>query len=149
MPSKQALGGLRWILGLAIVASTLFGPLARAEEGTRRALLIGINTYERLPKLRGAINDVETMKALLVTRFAVSEDNIRVLTDRHATRTGILDAMNGLVEEAGPQDTVYIHYSGHGSQVAGLWGVPVEGRVTWEMSTKSTLALVVDDTAGG
>ncbi len=90
--------------------------------GTKRALLIGINNYRAVPKLHGSLNDIDTMKHVLVTRWGFPEANIRFLTDEQATREGILAALNQFVKDAGAQDTVYIHYSGHGSQVADLNG---------------------------
>ncbi|SLM49176.1 exported protein of unknown function [Nitrospira japonica] len=90
--------------------------------GTKRALLIGINKYRAVPKLQGSLNDIDTMKQVLITRWGFPENHIRTLTDEQATRAGILAALNQFVGETGPQDTVYIHYSGHGSQVADLNG---------------------------
>ncbi|NOS79111.1 MAG: DUF4384 domain-containing protein [Nitrospira sp.] len=88
----------------------------------KRALLIGINKYHAVPKLQGSLNDIETMKRVLVSRWGFPEGNIRLLTDEQATRDGMLAALNQFVSETGPLDTVYIHYSGHGSQVADLNG---------------------------
>jgi hypothetical protein len=90
--------------------------------GTKRALLIGINKYRAVPKLQGSLNDIETMRQVLITRWGFPNSNIRLLTDEQATREGMLAALNQFVNESGPLDTVYIHYSGHGSQVADLNG---------------------------
>jgi hypothetical protein len=96
---------------------------SRAEEPpTKRALLIGINKYLHVPKLNGSLNDIETMRQVLVSRFGFDERHIATLTDEAATRAGILAALDRLVQEAGPRDTVYLHYSGHGSQVQDLNG---------------------------
>ena len=100
---------------------------ALADEGTRRALLIGINDYERLPALRGAVNDAETIRALLETQFGFEAEHARLLTNNQATRAGILAALEQLVDEAGRADTVYIHYSGHGSQVSDANGDEADG----------------------
>ena len=102
---------------LSLLTSLLLTEGALADGGTRRALLIGINDYERLPALRGAVNDVETIQALLETQFGFEPQHTRLLTNKQATRAGILAALEQLVDEAGRADTVYIHYSGHGSQV--------------------------------
>jgi hypothetical protein len=91
-------------------------------QGAKRALLIGINKYKAVPKLQGSLNDIETMKQVLITRWGFPEGNIRFLTDEQATRDGMLAALNRFVKDTGPQDTVYIHYSGHGSQVEDLNG---------------------------
>jgi hypothetical protein len=109
-----------------------------ADAGVRRALLIGINDYVGVQGLRGSVNDVETMREVLLTRWGFSEANIKVLTDRAATRAAIFAALEELVGATGPNDTVYLHYSGHGSEVEDLNGdeqsgldqtlVPQDGR---------------------
>lgn len=115
------------LLALAIGCATIHEQVAAQLSGstgggTKRALLIGINKYQAVPKLQGSLNDIETMKQVLITRWGFPEKNIRFLTDEQATRAGILAALNQFVQETGPNDTVYIHYSGHGSQVADLNG---------------------------
>lgn len=92
------------------------------DSSVRRALLIGINKYQGLPRLQGSINDIETMRHILITRWGFSEKHIRMVTDEAATRVGILAALEQLVKDTGPEDTVYLHYSGHGSQVQDLNG---------------------------
>lgn len=92
------------------------------EQGVKRALLIGINKYQAVPKLQGSLNDIETMRQVLITRWGFPEGNIRLLADEQATREGMLAALNRFVKDTGSQDTVYIHYSGHGSQVQDLNG---------------------------
>ena len=91
---------------------------------TRRALLIGINEYQtdEFARLRGAVNDVETMREILIGRYGFPESNVVVLTDSAATRQGILSAFDDLVKSASADDMVYVHYSGHGSQVQDLNG---------------------------
>ena len=90
--------------------------------GVKRALLIGINKYKAVPKLQGSINDIETMRQILLTRWGFSDNHIVVVTDEAATRAGMLASLEQLVKDAGPNDTVYFHYSGHGSQVEDLNG---------------------------
>ena len=89
---------------------------------TKRALLVGINKYKAVPKLQGSLNDIETMRQILLTRWGFSEKNITVVSDEGATRAGMLAALDQLVKAAGPNDIVYFHYSGHGSQVEDLNG---------------------------
>lgn len=109
-------------LGVAVLAAGLLG-LGAASAGTaeadgvRRALLIGVNQYQGVPDLRGALNDVELLRSLLVTRYGFREEHVRVVIDTEATRAGILAALEKLAGQAGPEDLVYVHYSGHGSQV--------------------------------
>lgn len=97
-------------------------PAVDPSAGTKRALLIGINKYKAVPKLQGSLNDIETMRQILLTRWGFADKNIVVLTDEAATRDGMLAALEQLAKVAGPNDTVYFHYSGHGSQVDDLNG---------------------------
>ena len=104
----------------------------------KRALLIGIGKYQAVPRLPGSKNDVALVRQVLMSRYGFSDKNVDVVLDEAATRVGVLAALNKIVKEAGPKDLVYIHYSGHGSQVKDLDGdepdhldetiVPQDGR---------------------
>ena len=97
-----------------------FGAVTNAT--VKRALLIGIGKYEVLPRLPGAKNDIDLVQQVLMSRYGFSDNNVHILRDEDATRVGVLSALNKIVTEAGPNDVVYIHYSGHGSQVEDLNG---------------------------
>ncbi len=126
-------------LALAVAIALASGP-AVERTGVRRALLVGVNDYAttEFSDLNGAVNDVVAMKALLVSRFGFDPANVPMLTDRQATRDAILSALRRLVAASGPKDTLYVHFSGHGSQVKDLDGdepdgedetlVPADGR---------------------
>ncbi len=112
---------------------------------TKRALLIGINTYEAKGKqiskpagvaqkgdaadagrwdlrewenLDGSLNDVESVRELLASpKYGFAENNIHVVEEDNATRDGILQAMKRyLLDEPSRGDTVVFYYAGHGSQ---------------------------------
>ncbi|MBN1570584.1 MAG: caspase family protein [Acidobacteria bacterium] len=84
--------------------------------------MIGINDYRSslIPDLRGAINDIEFISQMLSTKYGFLDKNIRKIIDKDATRQGILSALDKLEKESGPEDVIYLHYSGHGSQVEDL-----------------------------
>jgi hypothetical protein len=115
-----------------VCAAVLAGLLAIPALGlaaSKRALLIGINEYAspQVPDLRGAVNDVRLMARVLETRFDFPPGNIRLLTNSDATRQAILAALHELAEAADSNDTVYVHFSGHGSQVEDLRGDEEDG----------------------
>lgn len=94
------------------------------------ALLVGINTYPNLEQryqLNGCVNDVELMASTLHGVFKFPKPNITILRDEKATRDGILQAMNALVERVGQNDIVVMHYSGHGSTVRDREGDELDG----------------------
>lgn len=79
---------------------------------TRRALLIGSETYG----LQGCNSDVALMHEVLAGR---GFDAIAIRTGADATRDGIIDGLDELVESIrDPADAVVLYYSGHGGRVA-------------------------------
>ncbi len=103
---------------------------AASDDRPKWALLIGINQYPRFAprgQLSGCVNDVEVMRQALVNSFNFPESHVAVLTDRQATREGILTAMSELVQRVGQDDVVVVHYSGHGSQMTDLEGDEPDG----------------------
>jgi hypothetical protein len=78
------------------------------------ALCIGINDYPGTGNdLSGCVNDALDWAATFKKKgFAVG-----TLLDRKATGKGIRDGIREALKKAGPNDTVVIAYSGHGSQV--------------------------------
>lgn len=128
-PMRCTIGLRLGVLLLAVISWAGLTDQAAAEQGgadgapgVKRALLIGINKYKGVPKLQGSLNDIDTMRQILLTRWGFAEKHITVVTDDGATRVGMLAALEQLVNDAGPNDTVYFHYSGHGSQVEDLNG---------------------------
>jgi hypothetical protein len=94
----------------------------------RRALLIGIDRYERLPyPLAGCVNDVHVIGNLLQSSFGFPAEHIVWLVNEEATRAAILAALDALIEVTGPDDIVVIAYSGHGSQMTDRDGDEPDG----------------------
>ncbi len=84
----------------------------------KRALLIGINRYA-IPgaDLRGCLNDVKSMRAMLTTYHGFKSKDIAVLTDLAATTKAMQAAIQRLVRSAHAGDVLLLHYSGHGANV--------------------------------
>lgn len=94
----------------------------------RRALLIGIDAYKSPDRaLTGCVNDVELMRDVLVKQFHFPESNVELLTNEHATRLGILQALEKLHGATQANDNVVIHYAGHGSQMTDREGDETNG----------------------
>lgn len=96
--------------------------------GVQRALLIGISDYEsNLAPLPGSRNDVQLINQLLINQYGFEPTNIRVMLDAQATRQQIFSAIRSLSETAAPDDIVFIHFSGHGSQAPDTNGDEEDG----------------------
>lgn len=86
--------------------------------GRRKALLIGINYFGQKGQLRGCINDVKNMSTYLNEHFGYKREDMVILTDdqqnpmSQPTKANLYRAMNWLVKDARPNDSLFFHYSG-------------------------------------
>jgi len=85
-----------------------------------RALIIGIDEYAVDPnvtRLAGAVNDAKAVHALALGDLGFDPSEVRVLTNREASREGILRSIDEwLVAGTRPGDRVLFYYAGHGAQ---------------------------------
>ena len=111
---------------LALAALGVSGAPARAQAGGHQhALLIGISQYDAYNKSGLFPNldcdeDLKRIQAALVATFhfdPAAGQITELNTPAQTTRAAILAAFDALVAQTGPGDVVYVHYSGHGSQV--------------------------------
>jgi len=84
----------------------------------KKALLIGINQY-KIPgaNLRGCVNDVKNMQAVLTQFYGFAAGDMTVLTDYDATQKAMQAGIVKLLRGAKKGDVRLLHYSGHGSNV--------------------------------
>ncbi|MEJ7636534.1 MAG: caspase family protein [Singulisphaera sp.] len=68
------------------------------------------------------------MSSVLRERFGFDEADLEILRNQEATRDAILAAMDRLVERTRPQDVVFLHFSGHGSEVVDREGDEPSGK---------------------
>ena len=85
----------------------------------RYALCVGINEFKSLPRsswLSGCVNDANDIsKALKKSGFTAR--NVKVLTDKQATKKNVMAALEEMVAKAKPGDHVVFTFSSHGTQV--------------------------------
>lgn len=81
------------------------------ETGKNYALVVGINSYKYIPKLKTAVNDAKTIATLLQEQYGFT---ITLLLDSQATRTAILRELNSIKNRLNPEDRLLIYYAGHG-----------------------------------
>jgi hypothetical protein len=84
----------------------------------KKALLMGLNRY-RVPgaDLRGCVNDVLDLGTVLEGVFGFEPSDITTLIDYDATKAAMQREMEAFVRGAAAEDTLFLHYSGHGSNV--------------------------------
>ena len=88
-----------------------------------KALLVGINKYpDPRNELRGCVNDILDMEHFIAEANKVyPKQNIKKLTNKEATKKGILTQLKWLIEGAEAGDQLLFHYSGHGAQAPTLF----------------------------
>ena len=80
-------------------------------------MLVGINQYPvGISNLYGCVQDVQALQDLLISVYSVPSANIVVLTDDQANRENVIRVFRSHFQQARPGDTLFFHYSGHGSR---------------------------------
>ena len=90
----------------------------------RAALCVGINQYQHFPSaaLKGCVNDVDDMAALLRDAMGFEDSDITMMADQAATKANIMQGLQRMVEGAlaGRYSHLVFSFSGHGTQVPDL-----------------------------
>lgn len=98
----------------ALLAMTQLAAPAKAEI---RALVIGIDSYDHIPSLDGAVNDA---RDLAETLHALGAE-VTLLLDREASRERIMEEWRRNAEATDSDDLFFISYAGHGSNEPEFW----------------------------
>jgi len=111
-----------------------FGAIGRSlavvpKDGVRRAVLVAVNDYARFPDLRFAGADVELMRTRLL-ELGFAPENIVALTtqagrenERFApNKTNIELELERILAESGPDDMIFVMFTGHGFQTENYGG---------------------------
>ena len=90
----------------------------------RYALCVGINEFKSLPRsswLNGCVNDANDISKAL-KKMGFTARNVKVLTDKQATKKQVMSALTAIVGKAKAGDHVVFTFSSHGTQVPSLPG---------------------------
>lgn len=108
---------------LLLLSGGLLSPAGSAAK--THALLIGISTYEHpdlVSSLEGPKYDLKAMESVLRKQGV---DNIWILKDKAASKTGILEGIRHLFHTTESGDNIIIYFSGHGTSRAAGAGLPL------------------------
>lgn len=84
------------------------------------AVLIGVGDYAGTSNdLPGVKYDIADMKQFLTTDSLWSGTSLTTVTDAQATKTNILNSVNGLLSKVDANDNILLYYSGHGYSGSG------------------------------
>lgn len=109
---------------LFLVVLLLISGIANAQN--KLALVIGIGDYPEEScwcKIHGD-NDISIVIEMLEEN---GFEQVQILSNKAATKKGIMDALDNLAKKATHGDVIYIHFSGHGQQITDLDGDEPDG----------------------
>src|SRR5579862_8544655 len=120
---------------------------------TKKAFLVGINEYLCGQNLSGCVADVQNMSRLLTDACGFRAADIRLLTDRSATKANLMERLHWLMDGAKPGDVLVFHYSGHGAQIVDRNGDELSDHkdeilCMTDMDFRNPSTYIVDDELG-
>lgn len=90
---------------------------------TSRAIIIGINDYQKVSPLSYAVSDAEGIRNALHDNFSFASENIVMLVNDEATKQNIMSAFLSLAASTvNPDDRILFFFAGHGHTVSGKRG---------------------------
>ncbi|MDD5771894.1 MAG: caspase family protein [bacterium] len=98
--------------------------------GQSWAVVVGIDDYQKVGKLKYAVNDAKAVKQMLQDKYGFAEDHIFTLYDNKATKSGILQMLGDeLPYKIGERDRLLVYFAGHGeSSLDNGYLIPVDFR---------------------
>jgi Caspase domain len=97
-----------------LAASTLDSlRLQNPDGGAVRSLIIGIDVYQHVRQLKGAVADALDIEKSL---RSMGISDVTTLINAGASRENIMQAIKDLVQRTGPNDLIVLSIAGHGAQ---------------------------------
>jgi len=119
----------------------------------KKALMIGINYPHSPAPLKGCLTDIERTARVLKEKYGYNPEHIVSLRDdaadpaKQPTRDNILKQLYAITHDTTPGlSEIWIHYSGHGSQVRDVSGDEKDGKdEVLVPSDYQTHGMILDD----
>lgn len=98
--SLLVLAWVGWVMtGVTLLANTY-------------ALVIGVDRYQHITPLRGAVNDAIDIASAIST---LKPKELKLLLDEKVTRSAVLNTWESYLDLAEPGDTIIVTFAGHGA----------------------------------
>lgn len=104
-------------LSLILIGSSVFSGFNKPEPNDKKAFIIAIGQYQK----NTGWDTLSSLRDEKIIRDALTKQgfaSIKSLTNENATLDGIRAEMKKFIETVKTGDVVYLHFSGHGQQVA-------------------------------
>ena len=110
---------------IAVLLTMLLMGALPSEAKTRRALVIGLG--EQLDNSWNKINGDKDVPLVVSMLKANGFGDIATLTNKKATKAGIVSTFNSLINRSQKGDIIYIQFSGHGQMMTDMNGDEKDG----------------------
>jgi Caspase domain len=112
------------------------------------AVIVGINDYPKLPRLKYAISDAAEFHRLLLEKNRIPAENIFLLLNEQATLSNLRSVLGThLRASAAKNDMVIIFFAGHGATERDALSVDGDGLekylLTWEADAKDLYSTAI------
>ena len=107
-----------------------------------RAIIVAIENYrfEKISKVKYAINDANAFKDLLLSEFKLKPENIKTYFDKYASKTALEDELKYEIRNLKEDEKFIFYYVGHG-----FYGDGTNKLTAWDTSdtnfSETTIAL--------
>ena len=100
------------VFAFLLIASSAYSQTAN---GNDWVLIVGIDRYQSLPGLTGAVKGAKLLGQELVKDFGIKQENITELYNDDATRSNILNAFDRLTDaqRVSKNDRILVFFAGH------------------------------------
>jgi uncharacterized caspase-like protein len=79
------------------------------------ALVVGIDEYpDPQHRLAGCVNDAQAVASFLQSQVPAQHLSLKTMLNAEVSRQGLIDAFRQHLGQAGPSDTAFFFYAGHG-----------------------------------
>ncbi len=102
----------RWLATGLVLCLALGVVISAPAQAKTYALVIGIDEYDHITSLRGAVNDATDVADAL---RSLPDTEVVALFDHEATRAAVLSTWRGIAAKALPTDQIIVTFAGHGS----------------------------------
>lgn len=116
---------MKRIIFIAALMTIILTCSLPSEAKTRRAVVIGLG--EQLDRSWAKINGDKDVPLVVSMLKANGFRDIATLTNKNATKAGIVNAFNSLINRSQKGDIIYIQFSGHGQMMTDMNGDESDG----------------------
>jgi hypothetical protein len=125
-----------------LLCTTIKNNMDKFIDEKTRAIIIAIENYryEKISKVKYALNDANAFRELLISEFCINPTNIKTYFDKYASKTGLEDELKYEIRNLQEDEKFIFYYVGHG-----FYGDGTNKLTAWDTSdtnfAESTLSL--------